>query len=176
MVWIESVRDWNASCFCVNPNLSVSVNWTCEGLKLAMALAFLRASFVWIEPVRDWNISCSYLKLSRFSSVNWTCEGLKLYHLYPPFFVFTPCELNLWGIETLTAKPIIGFILIVWIEPVRDWNLKSHPSTAFFTNRVNWTCEGLKHIFNLLLLPKEQVCELNLWGIETFIYIHYNRT
>ena len=166
-VWIEPVRDWNNISRIVPDRVKSSVNWTCEGLKpkppepildfilqcelnlwgietlvnLSSARSLL---FVWIEPVRDWN---KLLKLIEF------------------------------------------LLLTVWIEPVRDWNLLPFSHLCPRTRSVNWTCEGLKrweeerqHIQELCVnwtcegLKLEvdvntdlhdDMCELNLWGIET---------
>ena len=145
---------------------------------------------VWIEPVRDWNyISVplsSYLK----TCVNWTCEGLKLFYISPILIIRWWCELNLWGIETRRDIWVASYPQIVWIEPVRDWNgntglfwqaitgvwiepvrdWNTLPLTTFAVDGlgVNWTCEGLKHSIICKIPNRVVLCELNLWGIETY--------
>ena len=59
------------------------------------------------------------------------------------------------------------FFCLVWIEPVRDWNMLADISINEFWNSVNWTCEGLKHKSNVTTNYFQFLCELNLWGIET---------
>ena len=54
-------------------------------------------------------------------------------------------ELNLWGIETVRFQ-ILKLFSLAW---------------------VNWTCEGLKRFLNNSITLTWNLCELNLWGIET---------
>ena len=129
------------------------MNWTCEGLKLGYNV------FV----------------IGRKNSVNWTCEGLKLVCYNSCEIAELVCELNLWGIETqfqnYNLQPVgtrvnwtceglkhyrntycFMISLLVWIEPVRDWN--------------NLTA---------LIPPRNAVgCELNLWGIETDEFLSHS--
>ena len=113
-----------------------------------------------------------------------------LFHLYPPWFC-NKCELNLWGIETCfptLTHTIIPRVWIepvrdwnyclplwstsshkVWIEPVRDWNNLSPHSLNKSILCVNWTCEGLKHL-RTACAETPNLCELNLWGIETLAF------
>ena len=101
-------------------------------------------------------------------SVNWTCEGLKPIPPTTSSHSRFWCELNLWGIETTTPLYNLCITLNVWIEPVRDWNIYLQTLELLNQNRVNWTCEGLKH--NSCSTNWKRVpCELNLWGIETMI-------
>ena len=125
-------------------NAIKSVNWTCEGLKLGFNRFLDRGFLVWIEPVRDWNFSDLTISYRWPTCVNWTCEGLKLtnppfsfcfLHLcelnlwgietsFPSYLIqmFCKCELNLWGIETVFLSEEEIKMILVWIEPVRDWN------------------------------------------------------
>ena len=107
---------------------------------------------VWIEPVRDWNITFCFSSCDILSSVNWTCEGLKLkcFPCIPSSHV--SCELNLWGIETITKTYIKASESWVWIEPVRDWNLAPMLFWYFPQYSVNWTCEGLKQKSRICML------------------------
>ena len=148
-----------------------SVNWTCEGLKQKMSFYHIweklpcelnlwgietdthpKMEFhndkVWIEPVRDWNIR------KRFQ-----------------FAGSVLCELNLWGIETrLSSSGHLGCAL-VWIEPVRDWNNILTMLKSVIVWCVNWTCEGLKPRWWFTFRTYLNMCELNLWGIETFVKV-----
>jgi len=60
-------------------------------------------------------------------------------------------------------------MLLVWIEPVRDWNIPciSFKNSSFILCELNlWGIETSKiKIQNSIFL----LCELNLWGIETAI-------
>ena len=127
------------------------MNWTCEGLK---QLTELEDDF----PLFGVNWTCEGLKQQLSSetvrarmSVNWTCEGLK-----------QCCN--------LTYTPPLP----VWIEPVRDWNEERTVIVFFSSFRVNWTCEGLKPLFAGHMLRLFKACELNLWGIETFLILQFH--
>ena len=99
--------------------------------------------FVWIEPVRDWNA----FNLSTTSFIS-------------------PCELNLWGIETKLTQQIIYIIHCVnWTCEGLKRNLSSENNLGI--HGVNWTCEGLKQITGKIKVIFKYTCELNLWGIET---------
>jgi len=76
---------------------------------------------VWIEPVRDWNIvTCLLFNQSSSCELNlWGIETNKGLDLR---LMGLKCELNLWGIETKNLVTPENFFLLVWIEPVRDWN------------------------------------------------------
>ena len=118
---------------------------------------------VWIEPVRDWNFVFLRQFWNSQMRVNWTCEGLKLKiwaTLKPPF---STCELNLWGIETCIYATAHAPAPIVWIEPVRDWNLFINSPTSLTSSCVNWTCEGLKQ--NLVFIVDESGSSVN-WTCE----------
>ena len=145
---------------------------------------------VWIEPVRDWNFISKARRLMTAKCVNWTCEGLKHFLNLIRTSIGYVCELNLWGIETLANIGAMFDINPVWIEPVRDWN--SFPVLKYFSPkavwiepvrdwnsfpalmtfilllRVNWTCEGLKQPLSWIKRRQAYMCELNLWGIETY--------
>ena len=78
------------------------------------------------------------------------------------------CELNLWGIETDLQQSFQAIANSVWIEPVRDWNISGIAVNKAYSPCVNWTCEGLKRKISILNFTKFYLCELNLWGIETW--------
>ena len=118
-------------------------------------------SIVWIEPVRDWNpkggalAACElnlwgietfeFVKVIRANnSVNWTCEGLKR---NSEILTLNLLECVNWTCEGLKLNNI------------------NHKINNFLS--VNWTCEGLKQVFKDKVNHDFNMCELNLWGIET---------
>ena len=131
--------------------------------------------------------------------MNWTCEGLKLIKAFETtigretcelnlwgietIFIINAlhdarnrCELNLWGIETLGWKVSSRTGTHVWIEPVRDWNNIRKAVVWIGKIGVNWTCEGLKPGLRRNFLKYLLQCELNLWGIETYVIYHIPTT
>ena len=144
-VWIEPVRDWNRAGLILNSKLK-----KCElnlwGIETVCKVWIYWGNYhVWIEPVRDWNKNFLNLRLSSWTCVNWTCEGLK--HVS----------------NTIFCHPYS-----VWIEPVRDWNSDKPHGTIPSSVGVNWTCEGLKRCYIKWVKNGVILCELNLWGIETW--------
>ena len=100
------------------------------------------------------------------------------------------CESYLWGIETCKKCLFYPNLHHVWIVPVRDWNSQSHGRMLltmfpvwiepvrdwnrlfsfrgdFVSPRVNRTCEELKRIKLSSSNSCADLCESNLWGIET---------
>jgi len=95
--------------------------------------------------VRDWNFILSKKSLSFTFRVNRTCEGLKHKTYRTSLFFLKKCVnrtcegLKQPNFYHCQSPPL------VWIEPVRDWNI-------FHSNKI------------FLFLIQ---CESNLWGIET---------
>ena len=116
------------------------------GIEICMLTVYdMWNDYVWIEPVRDWNRVIKQNVKFSFTRVNWTCEGLKSKFLTPFFLSSSGCELNLWGIETVIFKrPAITRRKC----ELNLWGIETGNSCCFRrpAPRVNWTCEGLKHM------------------------------
>ena len=167
-----------------------SVNRTCEGLKPVFRkykhnrLQLCESNLWGIETC----ISRKFIN-ELIIRVNRTCEGLKrsngiLFPVLVKICVNRTCE----GLKRCIQHYPLDKVLMVWIEPVRDWNsfnstcAKSGRSCVNRTceglkqtsvsndlkklKRVNRTCEGLKHFSHRISLRIKE-CESNLWGIET---------
>jgi len=122
-VWIVPVRDWNYGEIFNHEGIEKGVNRTCEGLKQFYAKIcdinhILCESYLWgIETL----LLCSCFVWLK--SVNRTCEGLKLLKNFDSFNFLSECESYLWGIETILSVVSPVVLSVVWIVPVRDWNL-----------------------------------------------------
>jgi len=188
-VWIEPVRDWNVISPMRDPWVPRGVNWTCEGLKQLRGWQQHKYNF-------SVNWTCEGLKrLWNFSAGGTTAEcELNLWGIETPTFsVMSGGIVPVWIEPVRDWNELTGEAVSeqmeVWIEPVRDWNSNSSSCVSSSWRRVNWTCEGLKHFYTKTRRNPEtrvnwtceglkpstlfaiqstlQMCELNLWGIET---------
>ena len=168
-MWIEPVRDWNLVSVSVTDEGYRSVNWTCEGLK-----------HCWNWWCNSWdgcvNWTCEGLKhiwreptIGVDKGVNWTCEGLKLFIQNIKYKHPIKCELNLWGIETALVCDFSPKTKNVWIEPVRDWNSCSIICTSWVAKVWIEPVRDWNKLSSYFENPVVGRCELNLWGIETFL-------
>jgi len=122
LVWIEPVRDWN---YKLTPIFSSSSFVWIEPVRdwnLCITRSPQSQWPVWIEPVRDWNEPFKNNKSPRRLCLNRTCEGLKQFFWNKIKKCIVQFESNLWGIETRNLSRGKNKSVIVWIEPVRDWN------------------------------------------------------
>ena len=116
---------WGIETFLIVPKneKNMSVNWTCEGLKLHFVIHYIIIlNHVWIEPVRDWNNFAFHFNSPFFVVWIEPVRDWNFFYTKKPRQFIAQCELNLWGIETRKQKNLV----------------------LLLRSRVNWTCEGLK--------------------------------
>ena len=102
--------------------------------------------------------------LSCSEGLNWTFMELKFFSMVLSIET-SVFELNLYGIEipfSLMKKQL----MIVWIEPLWNWNTQPRADSLFVSLCLNWTFMELKYFHTSKSIDALYSFELNLYGIE----------
>ena len=145
-VWIVPMRNWN----------------------IFIIMIILHSIYcVWIVPMRNWNYEKTMVagdRTSWFGSYLWGIET----HESLRYLRRSWTGLDRTYEELKHADPVHSNITpIVWIVPMRNWNLESRINSRFRMARLDRTYEELKPIVFVAESRRCRKFGSYLWGIET---------